>query len=487
MIKRTILQNFEWYLPADGKHWQRSAEAAGDLAWLGFTDVWLPPAYKGAGGMADVGYGVYDLYDLGEFYQKGAVSTKYGTKDEYIKAIQALQNHGVRVIADIVLNHRMDADRSVELYGRNMEEEYRVKKIARIPARVWCRFDMNGRNGKYSNFFWDERHFSAYDWNEKTGSKVIFVPDGKKFSENVSREKDNYDYLMGANVDFSMPEVRNELIEWGKWYLSTAKFNGVRLDAVKHIDSTYFPEWLGAMRMHAKKVFEETIYKDEDMFAVGEYWKPDLGELQGYLEKCGGCMSLFDVPLQYRFEQAGKDYERFDLRTIFDGTLVSVDPDHAVTFVDNHDTQPHQALEHWVAPWFKPLAYALILLRDAGTPCVFFGDLYDIPRDGYHGVPELREMLVARRRFGRGMQRDYFDHKNVIGWTRDCGMAVVLSNGEDGWKDMELGKPGDRFYDITNHCGHEVEIGSNGFGRFSVRARSVSVWLPVKFKKNHNG
>ena len=58
---------------------------------LGVTVVWLPPAYKGAGGVHDVGYGVYDLYDLGEFDQKGTIPTKYGTKQEYLDAIDALQ------------------------------------------------------------------------------------------------------------------------------------------------------------------------------------------------------------------------------------------------------------------------------------------------------------------------------------------------------------------------------------------------------------
>ena len=44
--------------------------------------------------------------------------------------------------------------------------------------------------------------------------------------------------------------------------------------------------------------------------------------------------------------------------------------------MDNHDTQPCQSLESWVEPWFKPLAYALILLRRDGYPCVFQGDYH---------------------------------------------------------------------------------------------------------------
>lgn len=57
---------------------------------------------------------------------------------------------------------------------------------------------------------------------------------------------------------------------------------------------------------------------------------------------------------------------------IFTGTLVEADPFHAVTLVANHDTQPLQALEAPVEPWFKPLAYALILLRENGVPSVFY-------------------------------------------------------------------------------------------------------------------
>jgi len=69
--------------------------------------VWGPPAYKGAGGVHDVGYGVYDLYDLGEFDQKGTIPTKYGTKQEYLDAIDVLQKENISVLADIVLNQKI--------------------------------------------------------------------------------------------------------------------------------------------------------------------------------------------------------------------------------------------------------------------------------------------------------------------------------------------------------------------------------------------
>ncbi|HZJ10912.1 MAG TPA: hypothetical protein VFD39_14535, partial [Trueperaceae bacterium] len=74
-----MLQYFHWYLPNDGGWWNNLADEAKALAAAGFTSLWLPPAYKGAGGGYDSGYGVYDHFDLGEFDQRGTVRTKYGT------------------------------------------------------------------------------------------------------------------------------------------------------------------------------------------------------------------------------------------------------------------------------------------------------------------------------------------------------------------------------------------------------------------------
>ena len=48
-----------------------------------------------------------------------------------------------------------------------------------------------------------------------------------------------------------------------------------------------------------------------------------------------------------------------------------------------------QALCSWVQEWFKPLAYALILLRRDGYPCVFYGDYYGIPHDNINSKKEI--------------------------------------------------------------------------------------------------
>ena len=108
---RILMQYFEWYLKPENKLWQQVSREANNLREIGITDVWLPPAYKGAGGKYDAGYSAYDLYDLGEFNQKGSIETKYGTKDEYLQAIKSLHENGIDVYADIVLKKNKSMDK----------------------------------------------------------------------------------------------------------------------------------------------------------------------------------------------------------------------------------------------------------------------------------------------------------------------------------------------------------------------------------------
>lgn len=130
MKNKTILQGFEWDLPADATHWQTIQKKAKELHDLGFTAVWLPPAYKASSGIKDVGYGVYDHYDLGEFDQKDTVPTKYGTKDEYLQAIQALHENELEVYADIVFNHLMGADETETVPAVQYNTENRTEAVS---------------------------------------------------------------------------------------------------------------------------------------------------------------------------------------------------------------------------------------------------------------------------------------------------------------------------------------------------------------------
>ena len=475
-INGVIMQYFEWYMNCEQNLWNEISENAEKLADVGITALWLPPAYKGIGGKDEVGYGVYDLYDLGEFPQKGTVKTKYGSKDEYINCIQVLKQAGIESYADIVLNHKMGADMLQTIPAEkvdwgNHNEVISGKEIVRVATK----FTFPGRKKKYSDFEWNWTHFDGIDYNDKTKEHAIFKFIDKSWSGEVDEEYGNYDYLMGADIDFSNEEVREELLKWGKWYIETTDVDGFRLDAVKHINADFYEKWLKILRKELK----------EELFAVGEYWSGDVSKLHRYITETNGEVSLFDVPLHYNLYNASRD-ENYNLTQILDKTLMKENPSKAVTFVDNHDTQPGQSLQSFVERWFKLPAYALILLRDEGYPCVFYGDYYGIPHDNVEPIKDLETLITLRKEKAYGKQNDYFDNPNCIGWTREgdnehikSGLAVLISNKNDTEKRMYIGKDyaGEKMLDAMGNCNEEVIIDGEGYGVFKVKAKSVSVWV----------
>lgn len=470
------MQDFEWYLKPDKSHWKCVAAQAEQLKENGVTAVWLPPAYKGASGANDVGYAVYDLYDLGEFNQKGTIETKYGSKDEYLLAIKALKEAGIEVLADIVLGHRMGADEKERIFAYGHDEYDRNREVqGKRKITVWTKFTFPGRNGKYSDFKWDWTNFHGTDYDAKSQENGIYRFIGKEWDSEVDGEFGNYDYLMGVDLDMSDEEVLEELQRWGEWYFEFTGVDGFRLDAVKHIDFKFFKNWLTNLR----EKFQKPI------FAVGEYWNAELGILENYIEKTEGTLTLFDVPLHFNMFHASTSNGYYDMRYILKNTLVASKPELSVTFVDNHDTEPGQALQSYILEWFKLHAYCLILLREEGYPCVFYGDYYGVPHCKLKPIEGLKELMNLRKDAAYGVQHDYFNHPKIVGWTREgidelpeSGFAVIMTVEKGGTKRMYVGKhfAGCTFEDILHHVEDTVEIDENGFGEFIVEDGSVSVW-----------
>ena len=475
-INGIIMQYFEWYMDCHQNLWNQVKENAEELSKIGITALWLPPAYKGMGGKDEVGYSVYDVYDLGEFDQKGTIKTKYGSKDEYLNAIIALKQAGIESYADIVLNHKMGADAIQTIPATKVDwTNHNQENYQKETVKVATKFTFPGRKHKYSDFEWYWTDFDGIDYNNQTGENAIFKFVNKKWGEEVDDEYGNYDYLMGADLDFSNPRVVKECTDWGKWYLNFTKVDGFRLDAVKHIDANFYRDWIKELRNETKK----------ELFAVGEYWSTDVNKLHKYITETNGNISLFDVPLHYNFYNASRD-ENYDMSKILEHTLVKENPCKAVTFVDNHDTQPGQALQSFVENWFKPIAYSIILLRNDGYPCVFYGDYYGISHDDIKPMNDLKTLIQIRKEKSYGMQHDYLDNNNYIGWTQEgdeehikSGIAVVISTAGDGYKRMYVGNQnvGEIYIDALGNCQEEITIEEDGCANFNVKEKSVSIWV----------
>jgi alpha-amylase len=488
----TLIQFFHWYYPGDGVLWKDFAKQCSHLANLGITAAWLPPPCKGGTGAVSVGYDVYDLFDLGEFHQKETVATKYGRREEFVAAIQKAHEYHIQVFADTAFNHKAHGDEVEKIFVRKVNPENRNEFISEpMEIEAWTKFFFPGRNKKYSEFIWDYHCFSGIDWAEDLKEQAVFKilnEYGETWEKLAEEEYGNYDYLSFSDVEFRNRFVRDELKYWGKWFLEATDIDGFRLDAVKHINPDFINEWIDHMNSISQK----------KLSYVGEYWNDQNADsLKKYTDVSQGRLQLVDAPLHhnfYRLSTQGRDY---DVSKIFENTLLQQRPELSVTFVSNHDSQPLQLLEKPIADWCNLLAYAIILLRAQGTPCVFYPDLFgaeytDKGKDGneYHivlnKVKELPRLLLVRKHLAYGKQLDYLDHKNTIGWTRegieekkDSGCAILLSGGDNGWKYMELGKhhAGHVFVDCLGKIKRKITVDKNGGAKFYCKGGSVSVWV----------
>lgn len=147
---------------------------------------------------------------------------------------------------------------------------------------------------------------------------------------------------------------------------------------------------------------------------------------------------------------------------------------------------------------FTPHAYSLLLLRQEGIPCVFFGDLYGIT--GPFPEPptcwgKLPGIILVRKLYAYGQQQDYMERSDCIGWVRSGdilhpdGLAVIMS-----WtQDTELGNPapslrmsvgkdhaGETWTDILGFEWNIVVIDENGLGQFPCRKNSMACFVNNK-------
>lgn len=478
MKNGVMMQYFEWNLPNDGNLWKQLKADAKHLHEIGITAVWIPPAYK-ADEQQDEGYATYDLFDLGEFDQSNTIRTKYGTKDELKQMIDELHKYKISVYLDAVMNHKAEGDYTEKFMVKEVDPEERNKDISEeFEIQAWTGYDFRGRGNKYSNFKWHWYHFSGVGFDDAKKRSGIFrvLGENKNWSEGVDKENGNYDFLLCNDLDLNHPEVIKELNDWGIWVSKELNLDGMRLDAIKHMEAQFIKQFLEKVRAS----------QGDDFYAVGEYWNGDIETLETYLETVNNSVDLFDVPLHYNMFEASQKGKEYNMRNLLNNSLSVIHPEQGVTFVDNHDSQEGSSLESQIADWFKPSAYGLILLMKNGYPCIFYGDYYGVRGEKSPHTLIIDLLLEARHKYAYGDQVDYFDHVATVGFVRmgdkdhpGSGLALLVSNGEDGHKVMNVGtdKKGQIWYELTGNIKDKVIIDEKGNGNFLVEGGNLAVWV----------
>ncbi len=426
-----ILQGFYWNThPGDlsdvedgGVWWDSLATVAPKIGAAGFSTIWAPPPQKGFAGKFDMGYGPYDFYDLGEYDSKGTIRTRHGNVAQLQAMIQAYHNNGIKVMADVVLNHRGGGDAQVpyEVGGATGYLQFNPPS-GRLPGDAGDFHPNNfhgDQNAPYHNplFFEDICYF-----NNLTNTPPT---DAQGNPSNWYFGAPNY-----------MGEMGVDLISWGRYLMDEVGFDELRLDAIKHIE----PDFLG------KFIIE--VQNGDQPFALGEFFDYNIGALESYHNAVvnssnqggvkGANMSLFDFPLRGALAAVLNDPSgNSDLYSTLGGSgLVwgsGLSGFDVVTWLDTHDTDRKGFVEdndgcqisfgnsclkyetlsdhHPIFSDKEDMGYPFLMAAE-GRPIVFWKDYFWFNLD-----KDINWLITLRNELAKGTS-DHIQHLNGY-WPQD--------------------------------------------------------------------
>ena len=106
--------------------WDEMYRRLPEAAEIGYDYLWIPPPTKGPTGKgtkwANVGYNLYDRFDIGDVPQRGSLATRYGTRGSLRNMVDKAHQLDIKIIPDIVMNHNGNGPDFREYPGMEPED-----------------------------------------------------------------------------------------------------------------------------------------------------------------------------------------------------------------------------------------------------------------------------------------------------------------------------------------------------------------------------
>jgi alpha-amylase len=355
---------------------------------LGVDMVWIPPTSKGNGGTGSVGYDIFDHYDLGDKYQKGATPTRFGTKDAYLRFVAVMHANGIKVMQDIIWNHLMGAEwQDFNATDAGKWKEFRYVSYA-TPGTV----SYGNRTGRFWKNGQNFHRCSAHNDNTDETTQAVFGEDicfwDGAFGQSSSTT--DYDPTQGSQY------MRNGMRDWSIWLKKQTGVDAFRLDTAKHVETFAVKDFAYNLAYGAG-----WASGGSQMLFVGEVACGDVAKLDGWTDAVNNSGGFTDVVGTFDFNLRGA------IRSVINGSYdLSLIPGAQQTrrnrtfpFVNNHDTfRPIVDTNgNYTASWDlgnelcnphvdprdgrAPAVYAIAMAVD-GSPQIFFEDLFDVGTTG---------------------------------------------------------------------------------------------------------
>jgi len=273
------------------------------LQWLGIDCIWLLPIY--ASPLRDGGYDISDFT---------SILPEFGILGDFVELVDGAHARGLRVVADLVMNHTSD-------------------------AHPWFQASRTDPDGPFGDFYvWSDTDDGYAD------ARVIFV--------DTEQSNWTYDPVRGQyywhrffshqpDLNYENPKVQDAMLEVLRFWLDLG-IDGFRLDAVPYLyerEGTNC-ENLKETHEYLKRVRAEVdrLYPDRVLLAEANQWPADVVEYFGD-ERTGGdeCHMAFHFPLMPRIFMAVRREQRYPISEIMGQTPAIPTSCQWGIFLRNHD------------------------------------------------------------------------------------------------------------------------------------------------------
>jgi maltose alpha-D-glucosyltransferase/alpha-amylase len=289
------------------------------LAWLGVDCLWLLPFYVSP--RRDGGYDVADF---------NAVDPRYGSNEDVERFLAAAHERGLKVIADVVVNHTSD-------------QHPWFQQARRPGSEVRSRYVWSDDPTRYSDarVIFIDTHDSNWAWDEEAGAYYWH-----RFFDHQ------------PDLNFDDPWVREAIKDVVRFWLN-AGFDGLRLDAVPYLyeregtNGENLPETHGYLKELRAMVDAE--YDDRILLAEANQWPEDV---VAYFGDGDQCHMAFHFPVMPRLFMALAMGEATPIIEVMDRTPDLPPGCQWGIFLRNHDeltlemvTEEERAFMYdWYAP-----------------------------------------------------------------------------------------------------------------------------------------
>jgi maltose alpha-D-glucosyltransferase / alpha-amylase len=269
------------------------------LQWLGVDCVWLLPMYPSP--LRDGGYDIADFY---------SIHPDYGTVEDFKAFVDQAHQRGIRVIADLVMNHT-SADH---------------------PWFQESRTDPAGPQGDW--YVWSD---TDDRWSE---ARIIFVdtePSNWTWDPVRGQYYWHRFFSHQPDLNYDNPEVQEAMLNVVRFWLDLG-IDGFRLDAIPYLyerDGTN-GENLPETHAYLKRVRAEVDahYPDRVMLAEANQWPEDV---VAYFGDGDECHMAFHFPVMPRMFMALRREDATPMLEILGRTPAIPENAQWGLFLRNHD------------------------------------------------------------------------------------------------------------------------------------------------------